>query len=232
MVSSHSSTDRSRETAQRIVCAAAVVFAEKGFDGSTTREIADRADVNIASLHYHFGDKRALYLAVFERFTELVWADHPLPTLMASGLCPGEKLHGLIEAALERILDAGRMGDLWRLILRELMDPSEALDRVLERISRPMFNALSQIVRSILGPGADDQTVRLSAASIIGQCFFYRFAGPLVDRVIANETFDRSPKTLARHIATFSLGALHATRRRLNREKVQKCKIAGQEALP
>jgi AcrR family transcriptional regulator len=61
--------DKAREapgsTKARILKAAEEVFAARGFDGASTREIAARAGVNISSLHYHWASKETLYLAVF-----------------------------------------------------------------------------------------------------------------------------------------------------------------------
>ena len=42
------------------------MFAAKGFEGASTREIAAAAAVNISSLHYHWESKETLYFAVFE----------------------------------------------------------------------------------------------------------------------------------------------------------------------
>jgi AcrR family transcriptional regulator len=63
-------------TKARILGAAEAVFASRGFEGASTREIAGRAGVNISSLHYHWASKEALYVAVFhdvfDRLTELL----------------------------------------------------------------------------------------------------------------------------------------------------------------
>ncbi|GAB1233355.1 DUF1956 domain-containing protein [Ferrigenium sp. UT4] len=53
------------ETRWRLLQAAVEVFAESGYHAATTREIARRAAVNLAAIHYHFGDKAALYREVF-----------------------------------------------------------------------------------------------------------------------------------------------------------------------
>lgn len=53
------------ETRWRLLLAATEVFAESGYRAATTREIARRAEVNLAAIHYHFGDKAALYREVF-----------------------------------------------------------------------------------------------------------------------------------------------------------------------
>jgi AcrR family transcriptional regulator len=54
------------ETRERILEAACQCFARVGFHGTTTRGICDRAGVPLGSLHYHFGGKEALYVAVVE----------------------------------------------------------------------------------------------------------------------------------------------------------------------
>ncbi len=60
------------DTRERILAAALEAFAEKGFDGATTRDIASRAGVNLGLLPYHFGDKAGLWRAAVERaFAEL-----------------------------------------------------------------------------------------------------------------------------------------------------------------
>ena len=64
-----SALEKAREapgsTKGRILAAAEEVFAARGFQGASTREIAARAGVNISSLHYHWESKETLYFAVF-----------------------------------------------------------------------------------------------------------------------------------------------------------------------
>ena len=60
------------DTRKRILAAALEAFAEKGFDGSTTREIASRADVTLGLLQYYFGSKLKLWKAAVDlAFAEL-----------------------------------------------------------------------------------------------------------------------------------------------------------------
>ena len=56
------------DTVQRILDAAQVLFAEKGFAETSLRAITSRAGVNLAAVNYHFGSKEALIQAVFERY--------------------------------------------------------------------------------------------------------------------------------------------------------------------
>ena len=52
-------------TAARIFLAAETLFAERGFDGVSVRDIVEAAEVNLAAVSYHFGSKTELLLAVF-----------------------------------------------------------------------------------------------------------------------------------------------------------------------
>lgn len=54
------------ETRREILKAAEESFAASGFVGATTRQVANRAGVNVATLHYHFGNKERLYRAVLD----------------------------------------------------------------------------------------------------------------------------------------------------------------------
>jgi AcrR family transcriptional regulator len=56
------------DTSKRILDAAEVLFAEHGFAETSLRSITSKAKVNLAAVNYHFGSKKALIQAVFERF--------------------------------------------------------------------------------------------------------------------------------------------------------------------
>ena len=56
----------------RILDAAEALFAERGFDGVTLRQIASSAGVDVALANYHFGKKLELFNAVFDRRSALL----------------------------------------------------------------------------------------------------------------------------------------------------------------
>jgi TetR/AcrR family transcriptional regulator len=53
-------------TRQALLQAGAALFAERGFDGVSVEDVADRAGFNKALISYHFGGKRALYAGILE----------------------------------------------------------------------------------------------------------------------------------------------------------------------
>jgi AcrR family transcriptional regulator len=58
------------ETKDKILAAAKELFAQKGFDGTSTREIVNAAGVNISLIAYHFGGKENLFFSMFDHFME------------------------------------------------------------------------------------------------------------------------------------------------------------------
>ncbi|GEM_PF-1832056 len=61
-----SRASKGRKVREKILSAATSVFSEMGYRGTTTRRIAEEAEVPLGSLHYHFGNKERLYVAVVE----------------------------------------------------------------------------------------------------------------------------------------------------------------------
>ena len=57
--------DTQQSARQKLVLAALATFAEKGYEGASTREIAEKAGANISSIRYYFGDKAGLYRAAY-----------------------------------------------------------------------------------------------------------------------------------------------------------------------
>src|SRR5579871_6396627 len=101
---------------ERILEAAGEVFAEKGFKGTTVREIIDRAGVNIAAVNYYFRDKERLYIETVKHAAcgepedmRLEWPPETPPAV---------KLRDFIRFQLRKFLDASRPEWLARLIMR------------------------------------------------------------------------------------------------------------------
>ena len=87
-------------TAGRILLAAEEVFAEHGFSGATTREIAKRAGVNIANIHYYWGSKDGLWQAViYNVIIHTIELSNSLTEFSADNLEDGLKIY------IERIID-------------------------------------------------------------------------------------------------------------------------------
>jgi AcrR family transcriptional regulator len=82
------------DTKEQIISVAERLFAERGFAGTTLRNLVSEAGVNLAAVHYHFGSKEDLFRAVVARFArpvveqelallEQLQAEHEVPSVEA-----------------------------------------------------------------------------------------------------------------------------------------------------
>jgi AcrR family transcriptional regulator len=201
-------------TEQRLIDAAGAVFAEKGFRAATIREIIHRARANIAAVNYHFGDKEGLYAAVF-RFAKQACAEkHSFVADETPGATTAslrDRLHQIVHSLLLRMLDQGRPAWQWKLMAREMMEPTKVLDEMVETTIRPDFEIFAKLVSQITGLPLTDRRVRWCVGSAIGQVMFYRHAQEVVRRLHPEQGFDpKDLEELADHITDFSFCALQA----------------------
>jgi len=92
---------------------------------------------------------------------------------------------------------------------REMMEPTPALQIIVQEIIRPRQKQLSAIICLILGGSADDALVRRCCFSIVGQCLYYRFARVVAQELQPGLEFDeKTVNEIAGHITLFTLQAL------------------------
>ena len=198
------------ETRRQLLEAAGEVFAEAGFRDATVREICRRAGANVAAINYHFGDKETLYAEVLRYSQGRALAKYPPLLGVAADAPPEKKLRAFVQSLLLRIFDKGPTAWHGKLMLREMIEPTAALDSIVEERVRPMAGQLWQIVSEILDCPATDERVRLCGFSVVSQCVFYHHCRPIVSRLFPKqEPLDAAGiERLADHIARFSLAAM------------------------
>lgn len=185
------------------------MFAEHGFRVATVQEICRRADANIAAVNYHFTDKEQLYRAVIRYAEEECGGDRPQE--LPAGASAEERLRAHVEWFLLHLLDDGRPAWHGRLMAREMIEPTAALDDLVEGHIRESNVRLLGIVRELMGAQASDAQVRTCSFSITGQCLFYHHCEPVITRLHPGLTIGREEvPELAAHITRFSLAGLRA----------------------
>jgi len=95
---------RSNNRREKIFDAAAELFVEKGFGGTSIRDIAKATDMLPGSLYYHFSSKEDLLTAVFEEGVKRI-SENVEAALAVTGLDPWERLQSASEAHLSILLD-------------------------------------------------------------------------------------------------------------------------------
>ena len=84
---------------EEILNAADKLFGRVGFDAATTREIAEISGVNKALIHYHFKSKDALFVAVLDRYYQLL--DEILQSVIRKECGIRDKMRALIDAYVD-----------------------------------------------------------------------------------------------------------------------------------
>jgi len=100
-----------------------------------------------------------------------------------------------------------------------MVEPTSALDMMVDEGIRSLFGQLVDIVRSLMGTTVTEETVLACSRSIISQCLFYLFSRSVINRMSPEHTFDPADMDrIAAQILSFSLHAI----RGFKAEKEQK----------
>ena len=137
-------------TRRELLDAAAEVFGEAGYRNATVREICRRAGANIAAINYHFGDKEKLYADVLRHAHSRALEKYPPLQGVTADAPPEQKLRAFIHSFLLRIFDDSPTACHGKLMSREMIEPTAALDSLVEEFIRPMAGQLNKIVADIL----------------------------------------------------------------------------------
>ncbi|HEX4769318.1 MAG TPA: CerR family C-terminal domain-containing protein [Bryobacteraceae bacterium] len=212
------------ETRSKLLRAAFAVFTEGGYHGSTIREICKRANVNIALVNYHFGDKLELYTEVLRYTMKDPTQIRGFTDLLAQDLEPELILRQFIRLMMNRIMQRREQGHLqMQLILHELARPTPAIARVVDESIKPLHQQLRSLLAQILGLSPDDDKTRLCAQSIVGQVIHYAHHAPVLARLWPELKMTPTQMDMvASHIADFSLAYLRAFRSEHSGERVER----------
>jgi len=140
--------ERSARTRERILDAALVEFAERGFDGASTRAIAQRAEVHQPQINYHFDGKDELWRAA---------VDHLFAQLDAA-MAGVDGVEGTVRAFVTFAADHPELN---RIMVQEATSEGGRLAWLVERHVRARFEGLAALAEaqgvSVLG--AEDPLV-------------------------------------------------------------------------
>lgn len=168
----------------RLIHAAIELFGRKGFEATSTREIARAAGVNIAGIAYHFGSKQGLYeacashIAGFIRSrieSRLGAADADQPPRLTP-----ERAEAILRATLSAmiglLLATPQMASFARFVLREQMDPSPAFDILFRSAMEPLHKRICVLWSVATGEAAESEETIARMLGLIAQVFMFRLA--------------------------------------------------------
>ena len=173
---------RGEDTRRRILETALDLFAAHGYEGASTRQIAEGAGVNLPAIQYYFGNKEGLYRAIIEDIvadTERHMSE-VLPRVRTALDDPGatpahltELLCQTLEAFIT-VVTSGPQVDSRRLIFaRSEVEETPGLDRLHENGMRQIFNPCLALFARIHGKSEGDPGMTMRTMALIGQVVIF-----------------------------------------------------------
>src|SRR5262245_61813913 len=99
---------KDRETRQRLLDAAAQLFADRGFKKVTVREICRASRANVAAVNYHFGDKSGLYREVVKLAIQTMRETNELSQRAGEGESPEDQIRAFVRIFVQRLIGTGQ----------------------------------------------------------------------------------------------------------------------------
>lgn len=164
--------ERSERTRRNILAAAAELFAERGFDGVTMREIAKRAGCSHTAIYLYFTDKETLLHHI--AMPPLLELRERLARELERDAAPDERLCGLCMAWIRFCLTNRNLYEVMFSVGAGRVDEAEP-KLELNRVRNELFGLLMRALRDLLPPGTDEE--RLLACARITFYMAYGIAG-------------------------------------------------------
>lgn len=197
-------------TQNRIVESAGSLIRRDGFARTTSKAIAQEAEVDLASINYHFGSREGLYQAVLaQAHRQLIDLDE-LRVIAASPRAPVEQLAALIELMARRATGPDRWGPA--VLAREILDPTWQLAELFASEVSPKIAVVLGILSAITGIPADAPELLCCLVSVGAPCAMLLLvrdgASPIREGIAR-----LSPDELASHLHRFAVAGLEAAAR-------------------
>ncbi len=181
------------------------MFATQGFHKTTVAQICKAAKANIAAVNYHFGDKQKLYEASWDFALETVRED------LKSSLDVGpieDRFKEFYYRRLRSMSQGGGTSCFWRLILREMLDPTPSLAALSEKTMPVLRSPLSSLISELTGIGEGPRLkflVDCAASPIVFHNLTANYRRIILQQKEVNET---ELQRMASELAMYTIGAL------------------------
>lgn len=184
----------------RLLDTAVIHFGQRGFEGASTRDIAQASGTAMSSITYHFGGKEGLYLAVADHIAAQMAAQQAeLLKAVREVANPSraqatEMLLSVLES-FARMMLAPESAAWSSFVVREQQFPTAAFERLYEGAMRDMCETVVALVRSAR-PDLDEGEARATTAALLGQAVILRVGRASVCRVLRVDVLEPDTEAL------------------------------------
>lgn len=167
---------------ERLLREAGRIFAAKGFDKASTREICQAAGANIGLISYYFGDKLGLYREVLVQPVADVMARMPAPDAEAPLIDWLTSFYGAFLRPLQQDDDA--LADLMRLCGREMIEPSTVYEEVCAEHIAPQHYALVEMLAKRCGASEIDADLHHLGFALVALAYDYWMSADYMEALV------------------------------------------------
>ena len=214
-------TARSAETRKALIKAGLHLFGSRGFEPTSTRDLAARAGTNPASIAYHFGNKHGLRRACGAWIADEIGAVADRH-LASAGETPDARTARAVLLAMPDIMAAFVLArspddDFVPFLLREITEPGEVFQQVYGTLFLPMHTRFCRIWAAATGGDPQSAQTRLEVFALIGQLLYFRIAREAVLRRMDWQAYGAAEITAIAGVCRTNMDALIATAAERNR---------------
>jgi AcrR family transcriptional regulator len=208
------------DTRALLLEAAGHVFAQKGFDRATGKEICAKAGTNAAAINYHFGGIDALYAAVLHEANGRLFTVERLAAVVAGRPDAKSRFEAIIAMIVETITGSAASSWAFRVIGREVVAPSPVFEEFRDKEILPKARLFRGVVAELMGLPIEHPAVARGCITIIAPCILVLIADRRVFKRAFPE-FGLAPSdagTLTEHMMRYALAGLEAIARAAKHE--------------
>jgi AcrR family transcriptional regulator len=207
--------DDRENTRSQLLEAAGQVFAEKGFERTTAKEICQRAGANTAAVNYYFGGIEGLHAAVLEEARSRLFSADAIAAALTGKSDPKAKLQAVLHVVADAL--TGPLSSSWvfRVLGRELVAPSPLMLETKEKVILPQARLLRQFIAELMKLPVDHPAVARGCVSLMAPiCMLVLADRRHLARALPHLELDAgNAAALARHMFRYAIAGLDAAAR-------------------
>lgn len=172
------------KTRSSLIRAAGKLFARKGFEGTSIREICTEAKANVAAINYHFCDKLGLYKAVIEYGINLGNELFPLPQKL-----PDEDYQSFlcrqIEIILQKIKKTSDSNWYEQIIRQEILLPTKETKELIDKRCTEHDYKMFYRTLELIEPNATDESIKNCTIYLMAILGFHMTLRSRINKIIS-----------------------------------------------
>ena len=165
-------------TKEKLLASATQMFAERGFDGVSTRDLVAISMVNLCSINYYFGSKQKLYDAVLDNIVDNVKENliSNIDEYKKQNIPAIDKITFIISEFFDYLFSNKISNSMVMILFRELLNTTSGGDRIYKEIMEPLKRKFTNLV-------TEATSMDKQSAYITAQCLF---SHPISFRLLQN----------------------------------------------